>query len=64
MNSKAHNPVEMAYDIANGIPLCGYKGNRCHSIFHTMFMGGTRRKCTPADFERFNKITEWVKGLQ
>lgn len=61
---KSNHP-EMAYDLINGVTLCSSNrkdGHSCHVVFHNVFKGGYRRKCTLKDWERFKKLIKWVKG--
>lgn len=56
--SKRYHPA-LALEISNGVTLCNHKGNRCHTTFHSIFMGGTRRDCSPADYVRFVNLMKW-----
>ena len=61
---KTYHP-KLAYDLANGIALCGSNkktGNSCHSTFHNQYMGGTRRKCTQRDWIKFVRLVNWSKN--
>ena len=65
LNNKAHHP-EQAYDIENGIALCGndrLTGNACHRTFHVKFKGNYRRKCTLEDWERFKEVITWARDI-
>jgi hypothetical protein len=61
---KSYYP-ELAYDLANGVTLCGSDkktGNRCHHAFHILYKLGYRKKCTRDDWERFVRLAEWGRG--
>lgn len=63
--SKSYHP-ELAYDIANGVALCGDNkkdGNRCHIAFHTKFKRSSRQDCSPAEFDRFVRLIQWAHGF-
>lgn len=61
LNSKSYFPEE-AYDLDNGIALCG-SGPACHSKFHNLLMQGTRKKCTKEDWQRFLLLVKWSKSF-
>lgn len=59
---KSYHP-ELAYDISNGITLCGASkktGSACHRAFHITFKGGYRRKCTQMDWDHFRRLVSWA----
>ncbi len=53
---------EHRYNPQWGVCMC----RGCHSMFHNSFMGGTRKKCTDKDFNRFVKLFSYIeqKGMQ
>lgn len=62
IRDKSNHPGE-AYDLDNGITLCGdnkKSGNACHRTFHVVFKGGYRRKCDEKDFERFRQMIRYA----
>lgn len=66
INSKSYFP-EQAYDLENGIALCGDNkrtGHRCHDTFHVDFMSGTRKKCTAKDWGRFVEVVRWAHSMR
>ena len=53
--------------MGNGIALCGDNkkdGHACHRLFHVTFKGGTRRKCTRADWVRFVELFGRFRGMK
>ena len=48
----------MAYDLENGVALCG-SVDACHSSFHNRYMGGTAVSCTVMDWYRFAEMFRW-----
>lgn len=65
LNSKSYFPEE-AYDVSNGVTLCGddkKTGNKCHITFHTKFKQTFRHKCTRKDWARFVVLVHWARNL-
>lgn len=63
---KSYHP-EKAYDLDNGITLCGdnkKSGNACHRAFHTIFMNSYRQKCTLEDWLHFKDVFKWCRNLK
>lgn len=63
LNSVRYFPDE-ACDPNNLITLCDYRKNDCHGLFHNVFKGGTRKKTTKEDFERFLEVVNHKEKLR
>ena len=45
---------ELRYSVDNGVVLC----RDHHSQFHNVMLGGTRKKCTRKEFDRYLRLVE------